>query len=46
MWIAIALISGLASLAGYGLFQDASPDTVAFVLAFAAGVILDQHALD
>jgi zinc transporter, ZIP family len=24
MWIAIALISGLASLAGYGLFQDSS----------------------
>ena len=36
MWIAIALISGLASLAGYGLFQNSSPDTVAFVLAFAA----------
>jgi ZIP family zinc transporter len=40
MWIAIALISGLASLAGYGLFQEALPDTVAFVLAFAAGAIL------
>jgi len=40
MWIAIALISGLASLAGYGLFQDSPPDTVAFVLAFAAGAIL------
>ncbi len=26
MWAAIALLSGLASLAGYGLFQDASPD--------------------
>jgi ZIP family zinc transporter len=40
MWIAIAVISGLASLAGYGLFQDSSPGTVAFVLAFAAGAIL------
>jgi ZIP family zinc transporter len=40
MWVAIALISGLASLAGYGLFQDSPPDTVAFVLAFAAGAIL------
>jgi zinc transporter, ZIP family len=40
MWIAIALISGLASLAGYALFQDSPPDTVAFVLAFAAGAIL------
>jgi ZIP family zinc transporter len=40
MWIAIAVISGIASLAGYGLFQDSSPATVAFVLAFAAGAIL------
>ena len=44
MWIAIAVISGLASLAGYGLFQDSSPDTVAFVLAFAAGAILTMLA--
>ena len=44
MWIAIALISGIASLAGYGLFQDSSPDTVAFVLAFAAGAILTMLA--
>ena len=43
MWIAIALISGLASL-GYVLFQNASPDTVAFVLAFAAGAILTMLA--
>ena len=40
MWVAIALISGLASLAGYGLFQDSPPSTVAFVLAFAGGAIL------
>jgi zinc transporter, ZIP family len=40
MWIAIALISGLASLAGYGLFQHSSPNVVAFVLTFAAGAIL------
>lgn len=44
MWIAIALISGLASLAGYVLFQDSSPGTVAFVLAFAAGAILTMLA--
>jgi zinc transporter, ZIP family len=44
MWIAIAVISGLASLAGYGLFQNASPDVVAFVLAFAAGAILTMLA--
>jgi zinc transporter, ZIP family len=44
MWITIALVSGLASLAGYGLFQDASPDVVAFVLTFAAGAILTMLA--
>ena len=44
MWIAIALVSGLASLAGYGLFQNASSDVVAFVLAFAAGAILTMLA--
>jgi zinc transporter, ZIP family len=44
MWIAIALVSGLASLAGYGLFQDSPPSTVAFVLAFAAGAILTMLA--
>ncbi|HYJ50659.1 MAG TPA: ZIP family zinc transporter [Microbacterium sp.] len=44
MWIAIAVISGVASLLGYALFQDSSPDTVAFVLAFAAGAILTMLA--
>ena len=44
MWIAIALVSGLASLPGYGLFQHSPPSTVAFVLAFAAGAILTMLA--
>ena len=44
MWTAIAIISGLASMAGYGLFQDSSPNTVAFVLTFAAGAILTMLA--
>ena len=44
MWTAIALISGLASLAGYGLFQNSSPEVVAFVLTFAAGAILTMLA--
>jgi ZIP family zinc transporter len=44
MWIAIAVISGVASLAGYALFQHSPPDTVAFVLAFAAGAILTMLA--
>ena len=44
MWVGIALVSGLASLAGYGLFQGASPNVVAFVLTFAAGAILTMLA--
>ena len=44
MWAAITLLSALASSAGYGLFQDSSPDVVAFVLAFAAGAILTMLA--
>jgi zinc transporter, ZIP family len=44
MWIAIALVSGLASLLGYSLFQGASPETVSFVLTFAAGGILAMLA--
>jgi ZIP family zinc transporter len=44
MWTLIALVSGLASLVGYALFQHASPDTLAFVNAFAAGAILTMLA--
>ena len=44
MWVAIAVVSGLASLAGFALFQNSSPDTVGFVLAFAAGAILTMLA--
>ena len=44
LWIAIALISGLASLGGYSVFQHASPNVVAFVLTFAAGAILTMLA--
>ncbi len=44
MWIGIAIVSGLASLGGYALFQDSSPDTIGFVLAFAAGAILTMLA--
>jgi ZIP family zinc transporter len=44
MWITIAVVSGLSSLLGYALFQDASPDVVAFVLTFAAGAILTMLA--
>jgi ZIP family zinc transporter len=44
LWLLVILASALASLAGYGLFGDASPNTVAFVLAFAGGAILTMLA--
>jgi zinc transporter, ZIP family len=44
MWIGIAVVSALSSLAGYSLFQDSSPGVVAFVLAFAGGAILTMLA--
>jgi ZIP family zinc transporter len=44
LWTLVLLVSALASLAGYGLFDSASPDAVAFVLSFAAGAILTMLA--
>lgn len=44
VWGGIALASGLASLAGYALLQDASPATVALITAIAAGAILTMIA--
>jgi ZIP family zinc transporter len=44
MWIGIALVSAVASLLGYTLFQNASGDILGFVLAFAGGAILTMLA--
>jgi ZIP family zinc transporter len=44
LWIGIMVVSAVASMAGYGLFQDSSPEVVAFVLTFAAGAILTMLA--
>ena len=44
LWAVVAVVSALASAAGYGLFGDASPSTLAFVLAFAGGAILTMLA--
>jgi ZIP family zinc transporter len=44
LWTALALISGLASLAGFALLDGASPGVSAFVLAFAGGAILTMLA--
>jgi zinc transporter, ZIP family len=40
LWSVIAVASGISSLAGYGLLDQASSDAIAFVLAFAGGAIL------
>lgn len=44
LWVAIVGVSGLASLAGYGLFDGASDREVALVLAFAGGAVLTMLA--
>ena len=44
LWLLIILASGIASLAGYGLFQNASGTTLALMNAFAAGAILTMLA--
>jgi ZIP family zinc transporter len=44
LWALVVLVSGLASLLGYAVFDSAGPDALAFVLAFAAGAILTMLA--
>ena len=44
LWGSVTLLSGVAALAGYALFDGASPSVVAFVLAFAGGAILTMLA--
>jgi zinc transporter, ZIP family len=44
LWVAITVVSGVASLVGYVAFQNASGDAVAFILAFAGGAILTMLA--
>jgi zinc transporter, ZIP family len=44
MWLLVVAVSGVASLAGFSLFDTASPDVVAFTLAFSAGALLTMLA--
>ena len=44
LWLAVIGVSGLASFAGYVLLDTASDQTIAFVLAFAAGAVLTMLA--
>jgi zinc transporter, ZIP family len=44
LWLLVAAVTALASLAGYVVFDEASSALVAFVMAFAAGAILTMLA--
>ncbi len=44
LWVPVVLLSALAALAGYAFFDTASPDVLAFTLAFAAGALLTMVA--
>jgi zinc transporter, ZIP family len=44
LWLLIVFVSALASLAGYGFLDTASPGVVAFVQSFAGGAILTMLA--
>lgn len=44
MWTLVVVISGLASLAGYGVLNNAPAEVSAFTLAFSAGALLTMLA--
>jgi ZIP family zinc transporter len=44
LWTGVMLVTACAALAGYALFEGASPRTFAFVSAFAGGAILTMLA--
>lgn len=44
LWALVVLVSGLSSLAGFAVFDSASPNVVAFVTAFAGGAVLTMLA--
>ena len=44
LWVVVAVVSGLASLLGFALFDGASPNVIAFVTAFAGGAVLTMLA--
>jgi zinc transporter, ZIP family len=44
LWALVTIVSALASLAGYALFDTASGGAVAFVLSFAGGALLTMLA--
>lgn len=44
LWLVVAALSAIAAWAGYTFFDTASPDVLAFTLAFAGGALLTMVA--
>jgi ZIP family zinc transporter len=44
LWVLVTLVAGTAALLGYAFLDGASPETIAFINAFAAGAILTMLA--
>jgi ZIP family zinc transporter len=44
LWVGVAIVSGLAALAGYAFLDGAGPAVIAFVLSFAGGAVLTMLA--
>jgi ZIP family zinc transporter len=44
LWALVTVVSGIASLLGYAVFDSAGPGALAFVLGFAGGAILTMLA--
>ena len=44
LWAVVAILSGCAAWTGYAFFDNASPETLAFTLAFAGGALLTMVA--
>lgn len=44
MWLGVTVIAGLASMAGFAIFDDSPDETIAFVQAFAGGALLTMLA--
>lgn len=44
LWLVVVALSGIASWAGYAFFDTASPEVLAFTLAFAGGALLTMIA--
>lgn len=44
LWLGVSVVSGLAAVVGFAVFDSVSDGTIAFVLAFAGGAILTMLA--